>query len=89
MAALRLSRGRASATRPLDASRAAGAAIAVVGPEGGFAADEVAAARDARLRTGRPRAAHPPRRDGRDRHAALCLHRWGDVGRLSSPDQLG
>ena len=67
----------------------ASAAIAVVGPEGGFAPDEVAAARDAGFAT----VALAPRilraESAAIVTAALCLHRWGDVGRLSSPDQLG
>jgi 16S rRNA (uracil1498-N3)-methyltransferase len=66
----------------------AGAAIAVVGPEGGFAPDEVDAARDAGFAT----VALAPRilraETAAIVTAALCLHRWGDVGRLSSPDQL-
>jgi 16S rRNA (uracil1498-N3)-methyltransferase len=66
----------------------AGAAIAVVGPEGGFAPDEVEAARDAGFAT----VALAPRilraETAAIVTAALCLHRWGDVGRLSSPDQL-
>jgi 16S rRNA (uracil1498-N3)-methyltransferase len=67
----------------------AGAAIAVVGPEGGFAPDEVAAARDAGFAT----VALAPRilraETAAIVTAALCLNRWGDVGRLSSPEQLG
>jgi 16S rRNA (uracil1498-N3)-methyltransferase len=67
---------------------AAGAAIAIVGPEGGFAPDEVDAARDA----GFAPVALAPRilraETAAIVTAALCLHRWGDVGRLSSPDQL-
>lgn len=67
---------------------AAGAAIAVVGPEGGFAADEVAAARDAGFAT----VALAPRilraETAAIVTAALCLHRWGDVGRLSSTDRV-
>ena len=66
----------------------AGAAIAVVGPEGGFAPDEVEAARDAGFAT----VALAPRilraETAAIVTATLCLHRWGDVGRLSSPDQV-
>lgn len=66
----------------------AGAAIAVVGPEGGFAADEVAAACDVGFAT----VALAPRilraETAAIVTAALCLHRWGDVGRLSSTGQL-
>jgi 16S rRNA (uracil1498-N3)-methyltransferase len=66
----------------------AAAAIAVVGPEGGFAADEVDAARDAGFMT----VALAPRilraETAAIVTAALCLHRWGDVGRLSSPDRV-
>jgi len=68
--------------------RTAGAAIAVVGPEGGFAPEEVAAARDAGFAT----VALAPRilraETAAIVTAALCLHRWGDVGRLSSTDQV-
>jgi 16S rRNA (uracil1498-N3)-methyltransferase len=68
---------------------AATAAIAVVGPEGGFAAEEVAAARDA----GFAIVALAPRilraETAAIVTAALCLHRWGDVGRLSSTGRLG
>lgn len=68
---------------------AAGAAIAVVGPEGGFAPDEVAAATDAGFAT----VALAPRilraETAAIVTAALCLHRWGDVGRLSSPGRVG
>ena len=73
----------------LDALPAtAGAAIAVVGPEGGFAGDEVAAACDAGFVT----VALAPRilraETAAIVTAALCLHRWGDVGRLSSTGRL-
>jgi 16S rRNA (uracil1498-N3)-methyltransferase len=71
-----------------DLPATAGAAIAVVGPEGGFAPEEVDAARDAGFAT----AALAPRilraETAAIVTAALCLHRWGDVGRLSSAGRL-
>ena len=62
---------------------------AVAGDALRLALDEVAAARDAGFAT----VALAPRilraETAAIVTAALCLNRWGDVGRLSSPEQLG
>jgi len=68
---------------------AAEAVVVAVGPEGGFAADEVDAARAHGFTT----VSLGPRilraETGAIVAAALCQQRWGDLGRLSSPEQLG
>ena len=78
---LRLLAWEGERERPLAAlPAAADAAIVVVGPEGGFAADEVADARAARLHHGvaRARACCGPRPPPSS-PSALCQHRWGDL----------
>ena len=64
-------RGRAGRCARCCADRAPTALL--VGPEGGFTAAEIEAARGGRLRPGEPGSAHPPRRDRR--------HRRGRAGR--------
>jgi 16S rRNA (uracil1498-N3)-methyltransferase len=76
--------------QPLAALPAdAGSVVVAVGPEGGFAEDEVEAARASGFVT----VSLGPRilraETGAIVAAALCQHRWGDVGRrLSSPELL-